>query len=201
MRLYYSPGACSLAPHIALAESQIKYDLEKVDLKSKKTEKGADFLQINPKGYVPCLALEDGDTLTEVAVILQCIADLSPDKALLPAFPSRQRYHALEWLNFISSEMHKKLGMLFHSVPEDYKKVVLASFAKRCDFLSEALNTGPYLMGEQFGVIDAYCFTILTWTKPLKFDLTAWPNVLAYLKRVRTRPSVIEALKEEGLTP
>jgi glutathione S-transferase len=201
MKLYFTPGACSLAPHIALWETGAAFDLEKVDLAKKQTASGEDFLRINPKGYVPALRLDDGETLTEVAVILQYLADRKPESGLAPALGTMERYRLMEWLNFISTEVHKQFGPLFnpHITPE-WKAHQLNLLARRFDYLSERLNGQPYLMGDQFCVADAYLFTVLNWSNFLDVDVAKWPLLKAYLTRVAERPAVRAALQAEGLT-
>jgi glutathione S-transferase len=200
MKLYYSPGACSLSPHIALLEAGLPYDLIKVDLKAKKLENGDDFLKVNPKGQVPALALDNGELVTEGPVIVQMIADKASAKHLAPARDSAERYKLLEWLNFITSEVHKNFGPLFSPVLSDdakafFKDRVMGKFK----YLDSALAGHDYLMGKQFTVADGYLFTMLSWAERMKFDLSALPNLQAYQARVAARPMVQEALIKEGL--
>jgi glutathione S-transferase len=200
MKLYYSPGACSLSPHIALLEAGLPYDLVKVDLKAKKLENGDDYLKINPKGQVPALALDNGELVTEGPVIVQMIADKASGKNLAPARDSAERYKLLEWLNFITAELHKNFGPMFSPVLSDdakafFKDRVMGKFK----YLDGALAGHDYLMGKQFTVADAYLFTMLSWADRMKFDLSAMPNLLAYKARVGARPKVQEALTKEGL--
>jgi len=200
MKLYYSPAACSLAPHIVLREAKYKFDLEKVDIPAKKTENGDDYLTVNPKGYVPALKLDDGTVLTEVAVILQYLADQKPRRALAPKPRTPERYRLLEWLNFTASEMHKGLGDLFNpKLTPEWREAKLERLGRRFDYLEKALGAQQYLMGE-FSVADAYLFTILNWTNRHNVDLSNWPNIKAYLARVAERPAVKKAMKAEGLT-
>src|SRR6478752_7700495 len=170
MKLYYMPAACSLAPHIALREAALPFELERVG-RDKKTESGADYLTINPKGAVPALKLDDGDVLTEAGVIQQYIADKAPAKNLAPAGGTPERYRLQEWLNYIASEVHKGIGQLFNpAMPEDYKAAVKKSLGERqLPFLEKALAGKEYLLG-QFSVADGYLFTVLNWTKNLKID-------------------------------
>jgi glutathione S-transferase len=200
MKLYYSPGACSLSPHIALLEAGLPYDLVKVDLKAKKLENGDDFLSINPKGQVPALALDSGEIVTEGPVIVQMIADKVSGKNLAPARDSAERYKLLEWLTYINSEVHKNFGPMFSPVLADdakafFKDRVMGKFK----YLDGALAGNDYLMGKQFTVADGYLFTMLSWADRMKFDLAALPNLLAYKARVGARPMVQEALVKEGL--
>ena len=183
MKLYYSPGACSLSPHIALCEAGLPYDLVKVDLRAKKLENGDDFLKVNPKGQVPALALDSGELVTEGPVIVQMIADKAAGKNLAPARDSAERYKLLEWLNFVGTELHKNFGPMFSPVLADDAK---AFFKDR-------------VMGKQFTVADGYLFTMLSWADRMKFDLSGMPNLLAYKARVAARPKVQEALTKEGL--
>jgi glutathione S-transferase len=199
MKLYYSPGACSLSPHIALLEAGLPYDLVKVDLRAKKLENGDDYLQVNPKGQVPALQLDSGELVTEGPVIVQMIADKA-GKGLAPARDSAERYKLLEWLNFVSTELHKNFGPMFSPVLNDdakafFKDRVMGKFK----YIDSQLAGRDYLMGKNFTVVDGYLFTILTWAERMKFDLSAMPNLLAYKARVAARPKVQEALTKEGL--
>lgn len=200
MKLYYSPGACSLSPHIALLEAGLPYDLVKVDLRAKKLENGDDYLKVNPKGQVPALALDSGELVTEGPVIVQMIADKASAKNLAPARDSAERYKLLEWLNFVGTEVHKNFGPLFSPVLADdakafFKDRVMGKFK----YLDGQLAGHDYLMGKQFTVADGYLFTMLTWADRMKFDLSAMPTLLAYKARVAARPKVQEALTKEGL--
>lgn len=191
MKLYYSPGACSLAPHILLQESKAKYTLEKVDLKTKITEKGEDFKKINPKGYVPTLQLDNGEVLTEGPAIMQYIADQAPTSKLAPAAGTMARYRLQEWLNFITSEIHKGFSPLFNpAVPDAYKIMVKENLGKRFDYLSEKLTKNNFLMGNDFTAPDAYLYTTLTWAGYVGIDLNRWPSLQAFVKRVGDRPAV-----------
>jgi glutathione S-transferase len=200
MKLYYAPGACSLSPHIALLEAGLPYDLVKVDLRAKKLENGDDFLKVNPKGQVPVLALASGELVTEGPVIVQMIADKA-GKNLAPARDSEERYKLLEWLNFVTTELHKNLGPMFSPVLTDDAKPFFKDRAMgKFKYLETALAGRDYLMGKQFTVADGYLFTMLMWaTDRLKFDLSDMPNLLAYKARVAARPKVQEALAKEGL--
>jgi glutathione S-transferase len=200
MKLYYSPGACSLSPHIALLEAGLPYDLIKVDLRAKKLENGDDYLKINPKGQVPALVLDSGELVTEGPVIVQMIADSVPAKNLAPARDSAERYKLLEWLNYVGAELHKNFGPMFSPVLADdaktfFKDRVMGKFK----YLDSQLAGRDYLMGKQFTVADGYLFTMLSWADRMKFDLSALPNLLAYQARVAARPKVQEALNKEGL--
>jgi glutathione S-transferase len=199
MKLFYMPGACSLAPHIALREAGLPFDVELVD-RSKKTGSGADYWTINPKGAVPAVKLDDGQVLTEAGVIQQYIADKVPAKKLAPAAGTPERYRLQEWLNYIASELHKGIGQLFNpAMPDDYKEAVKKGLAARqFAYLEKALAGRDYLLGD-FTIADGYAFTVLNWTKLHKMDLTAFPNVVAYMQRVAARPAVQAAMSAEGL--
>jgi glutathione S-transferase len=201
MKLYYSPGACSLSPHIALLEAGLPYDLIKVDLRAKKLENGDDYLKVNPKGQVPALALDSGELITEGPVIVQIIADQATSKNLAPAHGSSERYKLLEWLNFITAELHKNFGPMFSPVLADeakafFKDRVMAKFK----YIDSQMAGRDYLMGSHFTVADGYLFTMLSWADRMKFDLSAMPHLAAYKARVAARPKVQEALFREGLT-
>ncbi|HYD96648.1 MAG TPA: glutathione transferase GstA [Noviherbaspirillum sp.] len=200
MKLYYATGACSLSPHIVLLESGLPFEFERVNLASKKTSSGADYFAVNPKGYVPALVLDNGDTLTEGPAIVQYLADQVPEKQLAPAAGTMERYHLIEWLNFISTEVHKTFSPLFKpQVPEETKQAARDTLAARLDIVEKQLQGKTYLTGNQFSVADAYLFTVLGWTQPLKFDLGRWPAVQAYMQRVGERPAVQAAMAAEGL--
>ena len=200
MKLYYSPGACSLSPHIALREAGLNFDLVKVDLGSKETSEGGDYRKVNPKGYVPALAIDDGKVLTEGPAIVQWIADQRPSAGLAPANGTFERYKLQEWLNFITSEMHKSFGSLFNkALPEEAKKMTKERITGRLKWLEEHLKT-DYLTGSRFTVADAYLFVILGWAKYLDIDLKPYPKLQAYQARVGGRPKVKEALEAEGLS-
>jgi glutathione S-transferase len=199
MNLYYSPGACSLAPHIVMREAGFPVDLKKVDLKAKQFE-GGDYKAVNGKGYVPAVKLDDGTVLTEAPVIMQYLADQKPDAGLAPKAGSMDRYRLQEWLNFITSELHKGMGNFFNpALTEDWRKAVTDRLSLRMDWLAKQLEGKKYLMGDKFSVADAYLFTILNWAGPSKFDMGKWPVLQEYHKRVAARPKVQEALKAEGL--
>lgn len=200
MKLYFSPGACSLSPHIALEEAGLPYQAERVDLKGKKTASGGDYLAVNPKGQVPVLQLDDGSLLTEGPAIVQYIADQAPAKALAPAYGTLARYRLMEWLNFITSELHKGFTPLFNpAFPEDGKTIQRENLSRRFDWLDAELSQRTYLMGEQFTVADGYLFTVLGWGKYVGIDLARWPALVAYTQRVGARPGVHAALVAEGL--
>lgn len=199
MKLYFSPGACSLAPHIALSEAGLSYTTAKVDLGKHTLADGTDYYTINPKGYVPLLELDDGTRICEVAVILQYIADRKPG-TIAPAFGGIERYRVMEWLNFIATELHKQFAPLWYATTHDStKEVQRAKLATRFDHLSQGLASQPYLAGQAFTIADAYLFTILNWAPMLKVDLSPWPVLVAYQARVAARPAVHRALVAEGL--
>jgi glutathione S-transferase len=200
LKLYYSPGACSLSPHIALREAGLPFELEHVDLKTKKTKTGEDYLKINPKGYVPALKLNDGYLLTEGPAIVQWIADQKPGSHLAPANGTPERYKLQEWLTFIGTEVHKSYSPLFNAAtPDATKETVRTTLTKRYAFVDEKLQGKDYLTGSQFTVADAYLFTVTNWANFVQFDLRDYPNLKAFQARVAARPKVQEALKAEGL--
>ena len=200
MKLYYSPGACSLSPHIALLEAGLPYELVKVDLRAKKLENGEDYLKVNPKGQVPALGFDSGEIVTEGPVIVQMMADRAAAKALAPARDSSDRYKLLEWLNFVTSEVHKSFDPLFApALADDAKPFFRDRVMGKLKYIDSQLAGRDYLMGKPFTVADGYLFTMLTWADRLKFDLSGLPNILAYKARVAVRPKVQEALKREGL--
>ena len=201
MKLYYSPGACSLAPHIALREAGINVTLEKVDLREKKTETGVDFAAVNPKGYVPVLQLEDGALLTEGLVIQQYIADRAPASRLAPRPGSMERVRLEELLVFIATELHKSFNPLFiETTPEATKAAFRAKIERHFDVVEAMLSDGrPYLSGEGFTVADIYLFVIASWSRHTSIDLSRWPKLVAFLERVAAREAVQAALVAEGL--
>ena len=200
MKLYFAPGACSLSPHIVLNESGLPFDPVKTDLKAKITDGGSDFKQVNPLGYVPVLELDDGTKLTEGPAIVQYIADKVPGKKLAPPAGTMERTRLQSWLNFVSSELHKGFSPLFNpAMPEAAKKIYRERLATRFAHVNKHLADNDYLMGKEFSVADAYLFTISNWAARVDVDLSSFPNVLAYRKRVGARPAVQEALKAEGL--
>ena len=200
MKLYYSPGACSLSPHIALSEAGLPYDLVKVDLRAKKLENGDDFLKINPKGQVPALALDSGELVTEGPVIVQMIADKVPAKNLAPSRDSVERYKLQEWLTYINSEVHKNIGPLFNPMLSDDAKAVFKDRAMgKFKYVDGQLAGREYLLGNHFTVADGYLFVMVRWAEAMKFDLSGLNNLNAYAHRVAARPKVQEALVKEGL--
>jgi glutathione S-transferase len=200
MRLYFAPGACSMAPHIVLRTAGFTFELEKVDLAKKRTASGEDYNKINPKGSVPAIQLDDGQILTEAAVILQYLADQKPESGLAPRPGTMERYRLMEWMNFITSEVHKQFGPLFNpKVTGEWKENQLNLLGSRFDYLTKRLEGKQFLMGDKFSVADAYLFTVLNWSNFLKVDLEKWPTLKDYMGRVAARPGVKETMKAEGL--
>jgi glutathione S-transferase len=200
MKLYYAPGACSLSPHIVARELGIPVELKKVNNKDKTIEGGGDYWKVNPRGYVPALELDDGQILTEGPAIVQYLADRKPEAGLAPKNGTLERYRLQEWLNFLTSEVHKQFSPLFKpNTPEEYKKIAKENIATRFDWLDKQLAGKDYLMGKQFTVADAYAFVLIGWSRVQGIDLARWPNIAAYHKRVGGRPKVKEALQAEGL--
>jgi glutathione S-transferase len=194
MKLYYAPGACSLAAHIVAAEGGLALDLEKVDLKTHRTEKGEDFKAINPKGYVPAIELDDGALLTENAALLPFVGDQT---GLMPA-QGIARYRALEWIGYINSEVHKSFAPLFHGASPDHQAKAKAEIISRLGLVEKGL-IGDYLMGAAFSAPDAYLYVILRWAHGMKVDLAGMPRLIAFKARMDARPGVGKALKAEGL--
>lgn len=200
MKLYYSPGACSLTPNIVLREAGLAFEPVLARTKTHKLEDGTDYYTINPLGYVPLLELDDGTRLREVPVIVQYIADQSPAKNLAPANGTMARYRLQEWLTFIGTELHKSFGPLFNAaVPDAGKQVFRDRLAKRYEWVNQQLEGKEYLVNTHFTVADAYLFVVTRWAKPLAVDLSAYPNVVAHSQRIEARPAVQDALKAEGL--
>jgi glutathione S-transferase len=200
MKLYFSPGACSLSPHIALREAGLDFVAERVDLRQKVTESGADFRAVNPKGYVPALQLKDGTVLTEGPAIVQYIADQAPASKLAPAAGSIERYQLVEWLNYISTEVHKSFSPLFNpAATDDMKQAARTAIANRLNYVAQVLDGREFLMGSTFTVADAYLFTVLGWAGYVKLSLADWPVLQAYIERVGARPAVQQAMRDEGL--
>jgi glutathione S-transferase len=198
MKLYYSPGACSLSPHITLNEAGLSFDSETVDLAAKKTKSGADYRAINPKGAVPALQLDNGQVLTEGSAIVQYIADQKPATKLAPAAGTLERYRLQEWLNYIASEIHKGFSPLFNpKASDEWKQVIKDQLGTKFDYLSKQLQGKDYLMGA-FSVADAYLYTILTWSKHMAIDMAKWPTLASYMERMAARPAVKAALEAEA---
>ena len=200
MKLYYSNGACSLSPHIVLRESGLPFTLVRASTKTHALDDGTDYYTINPKGSVPLLELDNGERLTEGPAIVQYIADQAPDKQLAPANGSFERYRVQEWLNFITSELHKGYSPLFRpTTPEDFKPVLREALLKKYEFVDSRLAGKQYLMGDHFSVPDAYLFTVTSWAKHVGLDLSKLDNLNAFMARMAARPSVQAALEAEGL--
>lgn len=200
MKLYYSPGACSLSPHIVLREAGLAFEPVLAPTKTHKLTDGTDYYTINPLGYVPLLELDDGTRLREGPAIIQYIADQVPNKNLAPANGTLPRYRLQEWLTFIGTEIHKSFSPLFNpAMPEDGKKIYRDRIANRFAFVNGELAGKDYVMGDHFTVADAYLYTVTRWSKPMAIDLAPYPNLAAFLERVGARPAVQEALKVEKL--
>jgi glutathione S-transferase len=200
MKLYYYPGACSLAPHIVAREAGIGLTLEKVDLANRTTETGANFAAINPKGYVPALGLQDGSVLTEASAIIQYLADSQSTAGLAPAHGTMERYRLLEWLGFISTEIHKGFAPLWNpATPDAVKAGTKERLATRFALLDETFGKQPFLLGDKFTIADAYLFTVVNWTNFHGIDISPFPNLQAFQARIAARPSVQQALEAEGL--
>ncbi len=199
MKLYYAPGACSLASHIVLQETEIEFDLVKVDLASKITEHGDDFTQINPHGYVPALQLDNNEVLTEGVVIMQYLADQSPSTGLAPENGTFERIRLQERLNYLTTELHKSFSPLFSGGTDEEKQKAVSKIESGLSFIDTLLSNKPYLAGEKFSIADAYLFVIASWTTPTGISLDKWPNISNFSKRIAQRKSVQKAMKAEGL--
>jgi glutathione S-transferase len=200
MKLYFTPGACSLSPHIVLRETGANFELEKVSLQDRKTAGGAEYTGVNPKGQVPALELDNGERLTEGPVIVQYIADQNAASGLAGAPGTMERYRVQEWLNHITSELHKNFSPLFRpNTPDAYKDIARENLSKRYDWINAQLAGKQYLLGDKFTVADAYLFTVTRWAPHVGIDLAKWPNVAGFVERVASRPKVQEVLKAEGL--
>jgi glutathione S-transferase len=201
MKLFYKPGACSLASHIALRESGMDFSLVGVDLAKKQLENGEDFWQVNPKGQVPALLLDDNTLLTEGVAIMQYIADTKADRQLLAPTGSIARYKTLEWLNYIATELHKGFTPLFRpDTPEDFKPTVRALLEKKLSYVNDALRDNEWISGNRFTIADGYLFTVLRWARAVKLDMSGLKNIEAYMARVAARPGVTAAMAAEGLS-
>lgn len=198
MKLYFSPGACSLSPHIVLHELGLPFEAVQVDLKTKRLKDGADFWKINPKGYVPALQIDDGAILTEGPAIVQYLADQKPTAGLAPANGTFARYRLQEWLNFISTELHKQFSPLFNPASSDaLKQAQQERLAERFREIVAAMGAAPYLLGDQFTVADAYLYTVLTWAGIVGVDLGPFPTLQAFMQRIEARPAVKATLAAE----
>jgi glutathione S-transferase len=200
MKLYYSPGACSLSPHIVLTEAGLPFEPVLASTKTHKLQDGTDYYGINPKGYVPLLELDNGERLSEGPAIVQYLADLAPTSKLAPAAGTMARYRLQEWLNFITSEIHKAFTPLFTpGTPEETKTTYKARLASRFSYVNDQLAGKQYLMGDDFTAADAYLFTVTRWSGNVGVDYSALPHLVAYMDRVAARPAVQAAMKAEGL--
>ena len=200
MKLYYFTGACSQASNIALREAGLQFELVKVNVSTKKAADGVDFNSVNPKGYVPALTLDSGETLTENICVLQYIADRNPAAKLAPAYGTMERYRLIEWLGFISSEVHKNFSPLIRpDAAEAVRQFALGNLGKRLDYLQQSLTGRDYLTGGQFSIADCYLAVVLSWSGHVKLDLGKWPELKRYVHTFHQRPKVVEALKAEGL--
>jgi len=199
MQLYYAPGACSLSPHIVAREAGIPVTLERVDLKTHRTARGEDYYAVNPKGYVPALKLDDGSTLTEGPAIVQYLADQKPQSGLAPPNGTFARYKLQEWLTFINGEIHKPFGVLFSNPSEATRKEAIERIGRRFAWVEKEMGDKPFLTGDRFTAADAYFFVMLNWAHLHRIDMTPYPGIEAYFARVKARPQVHEAMKEEGL--
>ncbi|MGV3635916.1 MAG: glutathione transferase GstA [Pseudorhodoplanes sp.] len=200
MKLYFSPGACSLAVNIALHEAGIPFDLERVDNKAKVTKSGENFWDVNPKGVVPVLKLDNGETLTEVTTLLQYVADQKPAAGLMPKAATMDHYRALEWLSFIATELHKQFTPLFKDgTPGDYRLIAKENVLKAFKHIDAHLAGRQWLAGGSYSIADIYLFTVSNWARFQEIDIAQWPNIEALRTRIRARPQVIEAMKAEGL--
>jgi glutathione S-transferase len=201
MKLYYSPGACSQAPHIVAREAGLPIEIEKVDLRNRTTASGRPYLEVNPKGYVPALEVEDGTVMTEVSALIQYLADQVPNSDLLPSAGTAERYKVLEWIGFIATEIHKGFGPLWNpTTPDAVKQATKEKLHQRFAHLDEELEGQSYLTGERFTVADAYLFVVTNWSNHHGVSLADYPNLTAFMKRVAARPKVQEALRAEGLS-
>ncbi len=199
MKLYYTPGACAMSVHIALCELGLPHEAVAVDLKSHTYDGGKDYYQVNPKGYVPALQLDDGQVLTELPAIMQYLAELKPEANLLPA-SGIERARAVGWFTFIGMELHRNCTPFFRpGTSDDWKQAARAQLERRLSYVNEELANREYLVGNQFTLPDAYLFTVLNWMKHVGLDLASWPNVAAFRARVAARPKVQEAMRAEGL--
>jgi len=199
MKLYFSPGSCGLAAQISLREVGAEFELVKVDFATKRTVEG-DYLEVNPKGFIPSLKLESGAIVTEGAVILQWIADAYPGARLLPSPGSMERYHALEWLNYIATDLHKGMAVMFSGLIDGESKVRFAdgNLAARFAYVNDHLASNDYVLGERFSAVDGYLYNVLRWPVRVKVDISGYGAIQAYMRRMEKRPSVIAALGAEG---
>lgn len=199
MKLYFTPGSCGLAAQIALREAGVAVDLVKVDFGTKRTAEG-DYLQVNPKGFIPSLKLESGEVVTENAVILQWIADAYPSASLLPPMGSMERYRALEWLNYVATDLHKGMAVMFSGFIDSDSKVRFAegNLASRFEYVDDHLANNDYVLGDQFSAVDGYLYNVLRWPVRVNVDISAFAGIQAYMRRMEQRPAVIAAIEAEG---
>jgi glutathione S-transferase len=201
MKLYYANGTCALSPHIALFESGLPFEARRVSLKTHTLADGSDYYAVNPKGYVPMLELDGGERLTEGPAIVQWIADQVPDRRLAPPAGTLPRYRLMEWLNFITAEVHKNYSLLFNpAIPEEVKALVATKLAERYRVADEALARQPYLLGDDFSVADGYLYAVTRWAPMMKIDLSGYAHLQDFMERVEARPAVQQALEAEGLS-
>jgi len=199
MKLYFAPDTCSLSPHIVLRELELPFELIRVNNRSKRTADGSDFYQVNPKGYVAALMLEDGRVITEGAAIVQYLADLRPDAALAPPGDAFERVRLQEWLNFITAEIHAGASPLFNAtLSDEVKSLFRDKLRRRLDYVAQTLDGQVFLMGERFGVADAYLFTVLRWMAQFSIELKCWPSLTRYMAQIGQRKSVQAALAAEA---
>ncbi|HET9640717.1 MAG TPA: glutathione transferase GstA [Allosphingosinicella sp.] len=200
MKLYYAPAACSQAPHIVAREAGLPIELANVRFPDKVTDDGEKLTDVNPKGAVPTLRLDDGEVLTENAVILQYLADHASGSELALPAGGIERYRLLEWLNFVATELHKGFGPLWNpATPDEFKQATREALGKKFDYLQEKIGDGPYILGERFSIVDAYAFAVLNWSKMHSIDIDRWPGLTRYLARIAERPAVQQTLRAEGL--
>lgn len=200
MKLYYLPGACSLAVHIVLEEAGLPYEAHEIDRSTRKTAAGESLDELNPKGYVPVLVLDDGEILTEGPAINQYLADLVPDKELAPPVATRDRVRLQAWLNFISTELHKSFGPFFQGAPEEWLKVLRERIDNRLAYVDKELQGREWLTGKHFSIADAYLFVVVSWARKMEMPLARFANLNALMERIAARPAVQAALKAEGLS-
>jgi glutathione S-transferase len=199
MKLYYAPWSSALVPHIALREAGLAFELERVDLRTKKTAGDADYLRINPNGYVPALKFDDGTVLTEISAIVQWVADQVPANGLAPAAGTFARYRLMQWLSFVATELHRNFSLLSGTAtPEETRARARAKIEKRLQHVDAHLAQQPYLLGDTYTVADIYLFTVLSWARALKLDLSAWPALAKYYAHIAERPKVREAIEAES---
>lgn len=201
MKLYYTPGVCSLAPHVILQEIGQPFTLEKVDIKNKTTESGKNYLDISPRGAVPLLELDNGETIGEGVVILQYLADNAPHSNLAPIYGTMPRIRLNEWLNFITTDLHKSFFVFFYNGGDTAQKLYQAKLDRHFEQCANHLSKNKYIMGDDFSIADPYLYTILTWASKMNMNLSRWPSLIEFMARMESRPSVQKALEAEGLKP